>query len=78
MIANHTISRFLKLPIGPVLRENIKGLNNTPYIVSYDKNFKNYIINKLEIKFLQTKTINKVFVKSLNKGYDLLIYGVFA
>ena len=38
----------------------------------------NYIINQLEIKFLQTKTINKVFIKSLDNGYDLLIYGVFA
>ena len=64
---------FASSRINPVAEET------TPFArFSYDKNFESYIINKLEIKFLQTKTINKVSVKSLDNGYDLLIYGVFA
>jgi beta-glucuronidase len=64
---------FASSRINPVAEET------TPFATfSYDKNFESDIINKLEIKFLQTKMINKVFIKSLNKGYDLLIYGVFA
>ena len=43
---------------------------------SYDKNFEEYIVNHLEIK-TNGKTVLKVEIKSLNKSYDVLIYGVY-
>ena len=43
---------------------------------SYDKNFEEYIINKLKIK-TQGKDIASVSVKSLNPNYKVLIYGIY-
>ena len=43
---------------------------------SYDKNFEEYIINKLEIE-TQGKDIASVSVKSLNPNYKVLIYGIY-
>lgn len=43
---------------------------------SYDKNFEEYIVNHLEIK-TNGKTVLQVEIKSLNKSYDVLIYGVY-
>ncbi len=45
---------------------------------SYDKNFENYIINKLEIPFGEEKSVTAVKISRLNDEYDLLFYGVFA
>ena len=43
---------------------------------SYDKNFEEYIINRLEIK-TERKLISQIEMKSLNSSYDVLIYGVY-
>ena len=43
---------------------------------SYDKNFEEYIINRLEIK-TERKLISQIEIKSLNSSYDVLIYGVY-
>ena len=45
---------------------------------SYDKNFENYIVNRLDIKLPRRMKINKIEISSLGKGYDLLTYGIFA
>ena len=42
---------------------------------SYDKNFEEYIVSCLEIKTLDKK-ISGVTIKSLNKNYNVLIYGI--
>ncbi len=44
---------------------------------SYDKNFEEYIINRLDIK-TKAKPISKVILKSVNRNYNVLVYGVFA
>ena len=44
---------------------------------SYDKNFENYIINRLDFKVNPTKRVKKVEFTSANNGYNILIYGVF-
>ena len=43
---------------------------------SYDKNFEEYIINKLEID-LESKEIDKVEIKSINENYNVLVYGIY-
>lgn len=44
---------------------------------SYDKNFENYIVNRLDIKLSEKIKVHKVEISSFNKGYDLLTYGIF-
>ncbi len=44
----------------------------------YDKNFENYMINRLDIPLPRTKTVKRVRIRSLGAGYDLLFYGVYA
>jgi hypothetical protein len=44
---------------------------------SYDKNFENYIINRLDVSFGKEKKVKRVKMASLNNEYDLLIYGIF-
>ena len=43
-----------------------------------EKNFENYVLNKTEIELGSRKDIQKVTIVSAEKGYDLLIYGIFA
>jgi hypothetical protein len=63
---------FASSRINPVAEETV------PFATfSYDKNFEQYIVNRLDIKLSKNKVIERVTFKSLNKGYDLLIYGVF-
>ena len=47
-------------------------------IYGYDKNHENYIINKLDLSLEKEYNIESVRFTSLNKGYDLLVYGVYA
>ena len=44
---------------------------------SYDKNFEEYIINKLDIS-VENKEIEKITISSLNDNYKILIYGIYA
>ena len=44
----------------------------------YDKNFENYIINRLDIPLSQPEKIKRVRIRSLSAGYDLLFYQVYA
>ena len=44
---------------------------------SYDKNFEEYIINRLDIN-VQEKEIAKVTFEALNESYNVLIYGIFS
>ena len=60
-------------------RINPKAENATPYAeFHYDKNFENYLINRLDIPLAQTQTVKRVRIRSKNAGYDLLFYGVYA
>ena len=43
---------------------------------SYDKNFEEYVINKLEIQ-TDRKDVVRVTVKSINPNYRALIYGIY-
>lgn len=43
----------------------------------YDKNFENYIINRLELDLGESKQVRKISLSSLDKGYNILIYGTF-
>jgi hypothetical protein len=45
--------------------------------LSYDKNFEEYIINRLDI-LVQKKEISRVKLKSLTPDYKVLVYGIFA
>jgi len=44
----------------------------------YDKNFEWYVLNKLVIQTETEKQIKKIKIKSMNNGYELLIYGMSA
>jgi hypothetical protein len=55
-----------------VIGENCKKLAN----FSYDKNFENYQINRLDVKLLTKATVQKITITSKNKGYVYLVYGV--
>lgn len=46
-------------------------------LFDYDKNFENYVINRLDLKLSGKKRVTKVEIRSLNKGYDLPIYGIY-
>lgn len=43
---------------------------------SYDKDFESYVINRLDLKLNKKIEIKNVRIVSLNKGYQLLTYGV--
>ena len=45
-------------------------------VFSYDKNFENYIINRLDLPLSSEKTVTSVCLRSLDRGYDLLVYGL--
>ncbi len=45
--------------------------------LSYDKNFEEYIINKLDID-VENKEIEKITISPLNDNYKILIYGIYA
>ena len=45
--------------------------------LSYDLNFEQYVINKLEFKLDSAKPVKSIEISSLNKGYGILVYGVF-
>ncbi|MBO5224261.1 MAG: hypothetical protein J6C23_07110 [Clostridia bacterium] len=46
---------------------------------SYDKNFENYVINRLDLSLPKDfGEVEKVVLRLLNNGYNVLIYGVFA
>lgn len=47
-------------------------------VYGYDKNHENYLINKLDLSLEKEYNIESVRFTSLNKGYDLLVYGVYA
>jgi hypothetical protein len=44
---------------------------------SYDKNFENYIMNRLDLRLSATRRIRTVELCSTGPGDDLLLYGVF-
>lgn len=44
----------------------------------YDKNFENYIINRLDLRPGGARRVKSIEFTSLGKGYDILVYGVFA
>lgn len=54
--------------------------DNAPRLAefSYDLNFEQYVINKLELYLGNIQTVKRVTISSLNNGYQLLTYGVFA
>ena len=42
----------------------------------YEKNFENYIINTLSLP-IKDKVVKTVTLSSLDKGYDIIIYGIY-
>ncbi len=44
----------------------------------YDKNFENYIINRLNIPLENKSTLKRVTLTSSSLAYDILVYGIFA
>ena len=44
----------------------------------YDKNFEWYVLNKLVVETGSEKKIKKVTLKSMNNGYEILVYGMNA
>jgi hypothetical protein len=45
---------------------------------SYDQNFEKYVINALEIHLDCAVSVDRVEIESLGRGYQLLMYGIFA
>ena len=43
----------------------------------YDRNYENYLLNRLDLSLDGEKQIERVTVTSAGNGYELLIYGVF-
>lgn len=41
----------------------------------YDKNFEQYVMNKLDIELDTARTVEKIIVRSADRGYAMLIYG---
>lgn len=51
----------------------------TPWATfSYDKNFENYLINRLDLALDADKTIRQLRLTSANRGYQLLFWGIYA
>lgn len=44
---------------------------------SYEKNHENYVINRLELPLPCNRALQSIQLRSLNKGYCLLVYGLF-
>lgn len=44
----------------------------------YDRNFENYILNRLDVETNSDSKIKDVAIKSCNNGYGLLIYGILS
>lgn len=42
----------------------------------YDKNFEIYVMNRLEIPVICQDRLAKITVRSLNRGYEVLLYGI--
>lgn len=42
----------------------------------YDKNFEIYVMNRMEIPVICQDRIARIIVRSLNKGYEVLLYGI--
>lgn len=42
----------------------------------YDKNFEQYVLNQLTVEFKNNSKLCKIKLKSSNKGYDVLLYGI--
>lgn len=52
--------------------------NATPFAdFYYEKNFERYRINRLEIKLSEPITVKEIRLRSLRKGYSLLVYGIY-
>jgi hypothetical protein len=52
--------------------------NATPFAdFYYEKNFERYRINRLEIKLSEPITVKEIRMRSLCKGYSLLVYGIY-
>ncbi|MBQ7321529.1 MAG: hypothetical protein IJW99_05485 [Clostridia bacterium] len=45
---------------------------------SYDQNFEKYVINRLDLTWEGERTVDRVEITSRNRGYQLLMHGVFA
>ena len=43
----------------------------------YNKNYENYILNRLDLKLSREAKVTRVILSSLARGYDLLVYGVY-
>ena len=55
-----------------------QGKNTTRFAAfSYEKNLENFIINRLDLPLSEGKTVRRVTLTSLGRGYSLLFYGVF-
>ncbi|MBO5286103.1 MAG: hypothetical protein J6B16_04315 [Clostridia bacterium] len=60
-------------------RVNPVAKNATKFLeFSYDKNFENYLINRLVVKLPYKKEVSKITITSQKNGYVLLFYGIFA
>ena len=44
----------------------------------YDKNFEDYVLNRLDINLIENSKIKDVKITSSDNGYALLIYGILA
>ena len=56
-----------------------RGESITPFArFSYDKRIESFLINRLDLPLSEGKTLKKVTVCSLNRGYNLLFYGVYS
>lgn len=52
--------------------------NAVPFAAfSYERNHENYRINRLVLSWGEKTVIRKITMRSLDKGYRLLIYGMF-
>ena len=59
-------------------RINPRAENATRFAeFSYDKNFENYCINRLDLRLRTKKKIKSIELHPLAEDYDLLIYGIF-
>ena len=52
---------------------------NAPRILEfgYDKNFEEYVVNRLDIR-IKKKPVSRVSLRSLNESYKILIYGIYS
>ena len=46
--------------------------------LSYDKNFEQYVINRVDFCLEAKKNIKEIEIVSNSQGYDILVYGIFA